>query len=459
MPCTGGNRASNPAQAISSRPNAWPRAPTRPLPRPLSVCASGSRCAASAGSHPPAACSGCTEQSVDHSRGAVPLQIRGHAGEIATAQVAAQHLQTQVRQAGAQRDSRDAADRAEQQRLGQNQALSLPGRQSQHAQQCELLRPPRDAQREHRIHEEGAGEESHQGQHGEVDAVGARQVVDTLRGVGRFCRDHAGRQLQRAHEGCVVRARAQTHVDARELALAAEEILGRANVHHREWAAGGRHGAGHRGVAQLEAALQTQCLLPCWRCQRLPCRGIEKNRVRCKNSEAVGTLTRHRHQRRRDGSHRQRVDPDDPHRLALAAARLRQGADFQDRAGNGDLRVAGHPGVKALVERALDGAQFQVGLSRRRADRAGELAQRGGIDQVNRKRQRHAQRHGKHSSCVAPGMVAQFLPGEGAKQREHGLLCSRSLRLARRPRGKVSPGRLRALDRRSVLRTDSPGFA
>ncbi len=163
--------------------------------------------------------------------------------------------------------------------------------------------------------------------------------------------------------------------------------------------------------------------LPRWRCQRLPCRGIEKNRVRRKNGEAVGTLTRHRHQRRRDRSHRQRVDPDDPHRLALAAARLRQGADFQHRAGNGHLRVAGHPGVKALVERALDGAQFQVGLSRSRADRAGELAQRGGIDQVDRKRQRHAQRHGKHGGCVAPGMVAQFLPGEGAKQREHGVLC------------------------------------
>jgi hypothetical protein len=60
------------------------------------------------------------------------------------------------------------------------------------------------------------------------------------------------------------------------------------------------------------------------------------------------------------------------------------------------------------------GAQLQVGLAIDGAHGAGKLVQRRRIDQVHRKRQRHPQHHRHHRSRIAPRVVAQLLPGEGA---------------------------------------------
>jgi hypothetical protein len=83
--------------------------------------------------------------------------------------------------------------------------------------------------------------------------------------------------------------------------------------------------------------------------------------------------------------------------------------------------VRGHLRQQMVVQRALARTQFHVGFAVDRAYRAGELGQGGCVDQVHGKRQRHAQHDGHHGRGVAPGVVPQFLPGEGAQQRAHGL--------------------------------------
>jgi hypothetical protein len=70
--------------------------------------------------------------------------------------------------------------------------------EAQHAQQRKLLRAPRHAERQHRKHQERTGEQRHQRQHRQVDAVGARQVADALRRVARLAGRHVPGSAARA---------------------------------------------------------------------------------------------------------------------------------------------------------------------------------------------------------------------------------------------------------------------
>ena len=78
MPATGGSRASKRAGGDhrQAEARAGPRAPA-PLPRPLSVCASGSCCAARAGNQPPAPAA--TMPSRAYTTAAVPSPLQAGA--------------------------------------------------------------------------------------------------------------------------------------------------------------------------------------------------------------------------------------------------------------------------------------------------------------------------------------------------------------------------------------------
>jgi hypothetical protein len=344
-----------------------------------------------------------------------PLQLRRDAGKVAAAQVAAQHLQRQRRQRRAQRDAGDAADRAEQHCFGQHQRAPLARRQAQHAEQRELLRAARHAQRQHREHQEAAGEQRDQRQHSEVDAVGARQVAHALGRVpGLGCGD-AGRQPQAAQPGFTVGAGRQPHVDAGQHAEAAEQLLCRGDVHHGQRRATGDHAAADRGLAQLQSALQ----LHRGAGHEPLRRRIEEHRGRRQQRQPVGAGRWLRHQRRRHGGDHQRVDAHHPDRQPAAVRERQQRAQFQHRAGNGDGGIARDPAEQAFVERPLRRAQLQVRLAVHRADRAGELAQGGRVDELNGEGEPDPQQHRDHGGGGAPRVVSQLLPGESAQQGKH----------------------------------------
>jgi hypothetical protein len=188
--------------------------------------------------------------------------------------------------------------------------------------------------------------------------------------------------------------------------------------------AGRVHRAGHSHGTQRQRALQLQrrCAASARHSAGNECghrRRVQEHGGRRQQRQPVGAGGRQGHQGRRHCRHGQRIHAHHAHRQALAVGAGGVGREFQHRAGQHHLRMGGHAAEEGFVERSLDAAQLQVGLAIDGAHRAGKLAQRRGVDQVHRERQRHAQHHRHHRGRVAPGMVAQFLPGEGAQQGQH----------------------------------------
>ena len=392
-----------------------------------------------AGGPPATDAGGGHAQQTDQQRcPAVPLQRRGHAGEEAAAQVAAEQAQRQRREGRAQRDTGRAAHSAQQQRLRQHQPQPLARREAEHAQQRKLLRAPRHAERQHREHQKRTGEQRHQRQHGQVHAVRARQVAGALGRVTGLGGGGPVRQPQRGDEGGVVGARAQAQVDAAEPALCAEQVLRGGDVHHGQCRAGRVHGARHAHRAEAQRALQLQRR----RCAGIPdaarrqrrhgCR-VQEHGGRREHRQAVGARGRLGHQCRRHRGHAQRVHTHHAHRHPFAVRPQGIGGQLQHRAGQRHLRVRGHATEDRFVQMTARAAQFQIGLAVDRAHRACEFAQRRGVDQVHRKRQRHPQHHRHHGGGVAPRVVAQFLPGKGAQQGEHGADCAGAARAVGEP--------------------------
>ena len=193
-----------------------------------------------------------------------------------------------------------------------------PAVRPEHAEQRELLRPPRDAEREHRIHQEGAGEQRHQRQHREVDAVGARQAVHALRVLDRLDVHHA-RPAAAANAG---RPRGPRPA-------AASRRCARAGP-------GGRRSPAPRRCPSPPAAVPpaltvpadprfAACCSPLCSCSRASAAAVTPNNCRAaglrntvagrEHREPVGRAGGgHRHQRRRHRRHQQRIHADDPHR-------------------------------------------------------------------------------------------------------------------------------------------------
>ena len=263
-----------------------------------------------------------------------PVQGGCHTGKVAATQVAAQHAQRQCSQGRAQRDARHAARQPQRARFQKHQLQALFAGQPQHAQQRKLLRPLGHAKRQHREHEEGPGEQRHQRQYREVDAVGARQVANTRRSIPRCARSHshrpARRALQGGHKRVAAHTRLELDIDAREQALLAKQVLQSANVHHRQGRAAGVDRACHGDIDQLQAGLQAQRLAT-RRGLQGACAGIQKHIAGRKQCKPVRRCGRHRHQRRCHKPDRQRINADHPQGRTLAIASHRIGADFQHR--------------------------------------------------------------------------------------------------------------------------------
>jgi hypothetical protein len=213
-------------------------------------------CAWRAGHQPPAMAEAVPSAPKTSALAQRPAQRRHDAGEVTPAQVARQEAQGRCRQRRAAGQADQAAGRAQPGTFQQHPGTALARRQAQHAQQGKRRCALRDRQRDHRKHQEGADEQGHQGQHREVDAVGTRQVGDTLLGfVGRHRAD-IRRQGQARQQGRGVGARRQPQVDARELAHQAQVLLRTGQVHHQHGRAASGHAAGHAQRDEGRAGLQ-----------------------------------------------------------------------------------------------------------------------------------------------------------------------------------------------------------
>ena len=176
------------------------------------------------------------------------MHLRLHAREIAGAQVAAEEAQGHGRHGITAGDAESRADHAQAGAFQQHLAQQLSPLHAQHAQQRELAAAADDGQRLRGKHQKGARKQGDEGQHRQVDPVGAAEVIvaailvfvirlahlETPRVSGFQCAREIGL------EGVAVDALAQFQIDARQLAQLVEAPLRRADIHHGDALAGAR---------------------------------------------------------------------------------------------------------------------------------------------------------------------------------------------------------------------------
>ncbi len=136
-------------------------------------------------------------------------ELRARAAEIAAAEIAAQKAQARIGDDEPDREANDGADRADDGAFGQHLRDKTAAIDAEDAEQRELRAAPRNRKRLRRVDQERAGEQRHQRQHVEIDAVGARETVgaacfglltDEL-GIGRQQRRDGCAHARRVHAG------------------------------------------------------------------------------------------------------------------------------------------------------------------------------------------------------------------------------------------------------------------
>ncbi len=164
----------------------------------------------------------------------MPLQGRRDPGEKTAAQIAAQLVQHQGGDGEAQRRADYAAGSAQRRAFGQQGAQQLDAGQAQSPIQGELRPAPQHRQTLSGEHQKTAGEQGDQGEHGEVDAIGARyRRALPIRLRGR-ADGESRRQLRgKCFAECVGRnARLQADIDARQASGLVEGGLCAGDIHH-----------------------------------------------------------------------------------------------------------------------------------------------------------------------------------------------------------------------------------
>ena len=230
-----------------------------------------------------------------------------------------------------------------------------------------MLRPPRYAERQHRKHQKAPGEQRHQRQHGQVYAVGARQIADAFHRIAGRAQRGTGRPVvgarDVAHKLCAVHPRAQPHIHTAQVAATKQALHG-GNVHYRQRRTTRLHSACHLQGVQAQAVLQ----LYCGAGQGLAGQRVEKHRVGCEDGQAVGARRGQGQQVRRHGGHLQGIHPHHTQQGFLARVDG-VSAEFQYRCGHRHIGVVQQPAPQRRIHAAgaaSCSAQFQVGLAANR---------------------------------------------------------------------------------------------
>ena len=207
--------------------------------------------------------------------------------------------------------------------------------------------------------------------------------------------------LQPFDKTCRRDAGAQLEVDAAQEAHLVEKVLCRAHIHHRQGGTAGTHLTDHTHRFQCQGDLQ---LRPCT--QTLLGSRVQKEGVRGEEGQALAVLVGLRHQRGRHLRHTQGVNTEHPQGHGDAVAVCHLGGHFKHGGGRQNIRVLCHAGIQGLVKNTLRTAQLQIRLAVDRARGLRKLVQSRLVDQMHRKRQRHAQHHRHHRRRIAPRVVS-----------------------------------------------------
>ncbi len=343
--------------------------------------------------------------------------------ERAAAEIAAEHAQCRGRQRGAEQQAEQGAERAVQGRFGEQQPLDLAARQPDHAQEGELRASRRHALRLQRVDQERPGEERDEGQHVEVDAIGARQVRYARAGLVGELGEHARRQLPRGGEGAGVRAAAQLQVDAREPSEAVEPPLREPEVHRGGDAAAAGPGQAADDGQRLgaRADLHDQLLAR----RELPLREgggrqeqavVEQREARLAATALVRRLVYFSEPGRAEAAAAQRVDAGDREVAAAQPRRLEDcDVDLEHRAGQRHLRVGRDAREHRLVEALARPDDAGIRLPGDLAHGGGELRERRRVDQVHGVAECHAEGDRADLHERAQGM-AQHVAAEDVEE-------------------------------------------
>ena len=399
------------------------------------------------------------EQAVAGGSQRIPVQAGRDGIEIAAAQVAAEQPQCGPGQRRAQRHPEQAANGPQQHRFGPDQVLALARIEPEHAEQREGRQALGHAQAQYREHQEGASEQRDQGQHRQVDPVGARELAEPGPAVAGLVQQQLaaierlgpsrglaglGSLAQRGQQQLGLGAGLEAQVDAADEAGVAAEVLQGRHVHREQRRPALRDPARQAQPLALQADLDQDRIglgiglvrsLPGRVGRRsgvfrgaagaitagrimddAPGRRIGKHGIGSENGQPVDAGVGLQRQRRLDRRHAESVQPPQAHGLALAQGIEQLGLQLEHRAGFAHAGLGAREIEPALVEPSRQATQLGVGLAAGALGRGRELGQRRGIDQLHRQRQPDPEHDRQHRHRMAPGVQAQLLPGKGLEQ-------------------------------------------
>ncbi len=302
---------------------------------------------------------------------------------------------------------------------------------AQDAQQGQLRNALGHRQRLHREHEEAAGEQRHQRQHAEIDAIGLRQPGHAQRRLVRRGGSHVGAGVQCCHHGLLAPAGREPHVDARQRADAIEVGLRAGDVHHQQRRPFGGDAAADRERLRVAVTLQRDVV---GSAQQRACGGVDVDQIGIERRQRRGRRGRCRSLRRARGGRRfrlhqparrdpggdQRVEAQQVRRMRLPVGAAQTDRQVDHRTRLRDARREREARVQILGQQAVARPHAEVGRAAGRMHRGLELRQRRRVDQLHREGQRDAQRDGQHGRGLPPRVMAPLGPQQPCEQRAHG---------------------------------------
>ena len=378
------------------------------------------------------------ERQEQRERRPVEHRRRREAAEISAPELCTEALEHEGGARMAERDSGERPHGADDGGFGEEHRNQLPPRHAQDAKQRELRAPAHHGESLRRKNEQPAGEERHQRQHVEVDAVGARQRAASLdvgvRPLDESARRHLGAQA--LGQALRVGPRAQPQVDAVQKARALEDHLCRTDVDDRKsLTAGLAQHSGDLQRAHAQAHLdgkRVAFLKP----ERLGGGCGKKNPVRAQKIQPLAPIPGR--QKRLDAGRAKEIEPQDPERLA-APGEPRLHLEHRTR-----HRHFGQPcdaRVQRLVETRPGAANSQIGLSGERLHGGGEFVDGRLVDELDGVAESDAERDGENRESEPALVLRERREQEAAADR----VPAHCAMLARGPRAAGSAAARRAL--------------
>ena len=277
-----------------------------------------------------------------------------------------------------------------------------------------MLRPSaNDGERLRREHQQSTGKQGNQCEDIEVHAIGTRQPCGRSNRSDRTFGVHARGQQVFEHALDLHEARpgSQLQIDASETTLPTHSLLNARDVHHS-------HALARTVRAQESSHSQAHIVQPdlqrdgvtLLHPEPLPSGRTQKNRIR---SQGINEIAGLRQECGLDLGGPKNVQPHDPQWIILTRDAC---IDLDQRTRHRHLRKPGKLWIERLVEAHSRTAHRQVGISRKRLQRAAEFVDRSLVDELDGVPERHPERDREDRDQHAP----LVLPERGEKEGDEG---------------------------------------